>query len=324
MHLPSARGPLTERLLAALAGPPTDLPPPRIDEETLFSEDIQLALHVCYELHYRGFDEVSDEWEWHPPLIAFRHGLESAFERELTDKVGVAGVEPHEVVPKLKEIASRSEGPSLSRFLEIEATEEQFREFVMHRSIYHLREADPHTWVIPRLSGGPKAALVEVQSDEYGGGDASRMHAALFADLMSRLGLDPSYGAYLDRVPAITLATNNLMSMFGLARKRRGAAMGHLALLEMDSSIPNGRYSAGLARLGAPKETRRFFDEHVEADSVHEAIAANDLAGALAQQEPALATDIVFGAEALSFVDGYFAAHLLSAWQEGRLSLRSV
>ena len=324
MHLPSARGPLTERLFSALTGVPADLPTPSIADDPLFSEDLQLALHVSYELHYRGFDGVSDEWEWHPPLIAFRHVLESAFERRLTEKVGVADAEPHEVVPRLKEIASRSEGPSLSGFLETEATDEQFREFVMHRSIYHLREADPHTWVIPRLAGGPKAALVEVQSDEYGGGDADRMHAVLFADLMSRLGLDPSYGAYLERVPAVTLATNNLMSMFGLARKRRGAAMGHLALLEMDSSIPNARYSAGLARLGAPKETRRFFDEHVEADSVHEAIAANDLAGALAAQEPALATDIVFGAEALSFVDGYFAAHLLSAWQEGHSSLRSA
>lgn len=322
MHLPSERGPLTEGLFVALTGPPGDLPKPAVVEEPLFSDDLQLALYVCYELHYRGFDEVSDEWEWHPPLIASRNTLEDAFARELDGKLGSDGSSPSEVVGRLKEISRRSQGPSLSRILESEATLEQFREFVIHRSIYHLREADPHTWVIPRLAGGPKAALVEVQSDEYGGGDQARMHSTLFADLMTHLGLDPSYGAYLERVPAITLATNNLMSMFALPRKRRGAAMGHLALLEMDSSIPNARYSAGLARLGLPREARRFFDEHVEADSVHEAIAAHDLAGALAAQEPELAADIVFGAEALSFVDGYFGAHLLSAWQEGRSSLR--
>ncbi|MFP5352050.1 MAG: iron-containing redox enzyme family protein [Actinomycetota bacterium] len=323
MNLPSARGPLTEGLFDALVLAPADLPvPDDVGDNALFSDDLQLALHVCYELHYRGFDDVSDEWEWHPPLIAYRRRLEDAFERELIDKLGVLEAEPAEVVARLKEIADRSDGPSLSRFLETEATVEQFREFVIHRSIYHLREADPHTWVIPRLAGRPKAALVEVQSDEYGGGDPTRMHAVLFADLMSGLGLDATYGAYLDRVPATTLATNNLMSMFGLARKRRGAAIGHLALLEMDSSIPNARYSAGLARLGLPKEARRFFDEHVEADSVHEAIAANDLAGGLAGQEPGLAAHIVFGAEALYFVDGYFAAHLLTAWEEGRSSLR--
>src|SRR5687768_13710810 len=184
MDLPSERGPLTEGLFFALTGSPRDLPMPTLDEAPLFSEDLQLALHVCYELHYRGFDEVSDEWEWHPPLIAFRGVLERAFGRELDEKVGRADAEPHEVVGRLKEIAGRSDGPSLSRFLATEATEEQFLEFVMHRSIYHLREADPHTWVIPRLAGGPKAALVEVQSDEYGGGDPARVHAVLFAELM--------------------------------------------------------------------------------------------------------------------------------------------
>lgn len=322
MHLPSARGPISEDLFARLAGRPSEPDPPvRIQDDPLFSDDLQLALHVCYELHYRGFEDVSDGWEWHPPLIAFRKRLEETFGSALAEKVPVGPVQPGEVVARLKEISQRSDGPSLSGFLEREATIEQFCEFVVHRSIYHLREADPHTWVIPRLWGAPKAALVEVQSDEYGGGDPARMHAVLFQQLMHELDLDATYGAYLDRVPGITLATNNLMSLFGLSRRCRGAAVGHLALLEMDSSIPNARYSKGLGRLGRSKQARRFFDEHVEADAVHEAVAANDLAGALAAQEPELAADIVFGAEALSFLEGYFAAHLLSAWQEGRSSL---
>ena len=45
----------------------------------------------------------------------------------------------------------------------------------------------------------PKAALVEIQADEYGGGRAERIHAQLFADAMDALGLDSRYGAYLDR-----------------------------------------------------------------------------------------------------------------------------
>ena len=51
----------------------------------------------------------------------------------------------------------------------------------MHRSAYQLKEADPHSWALPRLSGPPKAALVEVQADEYGGGRPERIHAELFA-----------------------------------------------------------------------------------------------------------------------------------------------
>jgi hypothetical protein len=227
------------------------------------------------------------------------------------------------VEPKLKQFAAQGQGPSLSRYLRREATLEEFREFVVHRSIYHLREADPHTWVIPRLSGKPKAALVEIQADEYGGGNEARMHSSLFAGLMRSLELSTAYGAYLDRVPGTTLATVNLMSVFGLQRRRRGAAIGHLALLEMDSSIPNGRYADGLRRLGFGREVTRFYDEHVEADSVHEAIAAHDLAGALAAQEPELASDIVFGAEALTFVEDFFAQALLGAWGRGRSSLLS-
>lgn len=323
MQLPPPRGPITADLFDRLTESPSELTDVlSIDEDPLFSDDLHLALHVCYELHYRGFDTVSDDWEWHPALISFRRELEHAFGRALAAKVDIPLKQPDEVVPSLKEIVGRSDGPSLSGFLEEQASLEQFREFVVHRSIYHLREADPHTWAIPRLTGRPKAALVEVQSDEYGGGDPERMHAVLFGQLMRDLDLDPAYGAYLHRVPGVTLATNNVMSLFGLSRKRRGAAMGHLALLEMDSSIPNARYSNGLRRLGLPRPARRFFDEHVEADSVHEAIAANDLAGALAVEEPELATDIVFGAEALQFLDGYFASHLLSAWDQGRSSLR--
>ena len=49
--------------------------------------------------------------------------------------------------------------------------------------------------------GAPKAALVEIQADEYGGGRPERMHARLFADAMDALGLDARYGAYLDRDP---------------------------------------------------------------------------------------------------------------------------
>ena len=67
----------------------------------------------------------------------------------------------------------------------------------MHRSAYQLKEADPHSWALPRLTGAPKAAMVEIQADEYGGGDVERMHSALFAKTMDRLGLDATYGAYL-------------------------------------------------------------------------------------------------------------------------------
>ena len=136
-----------------------------------------------------------------------------------------------------------------------------------------------------------------------------RVHAQLFADAMEALGLDAAYGAYLDRIPRRTLATVNLMSLLGLHRRLRGAIVGHLALFEMTSSIPNRRY-AHAACGGSASTTARptFFDEHVEADAVHETIAAVDLAGGLARAGAgAGAGDILWGARALVALEGRWA-----------------
>jgi hypothetical protein len=321
----AARGPLSETLLGALrAAPGTPLPVPAVDAAgALDGEDLHYALYLCYELHYRGLPGVDDRWEWDPGLLAFRAALEGAFERALVDAVGppAEGVDGQEMDLALRAIAEHDDSPSLSRHLEREGTIGQFHEFLVHRSAYQLKEADPHSWALPRLSGRPKAALVEVQADEYGAGRPDRIHARLFAGTMDALGLDGSYGAYLDRIPGITLATVNLMSLCGLHRRLRGAIVGHLALFEMTSSVPNRRYANGLRRLGAPEVALDFFDEHVEADAVHEAIAAVDLAGGLAEQEPSLAPQILWGARALVFVEGRWAGHVLDRWERGDSSL---
>jgi hypothetical protein len=223
----------------------------------------------------------------------------------------------------LRAIAESDDGPSLSRHLERDGTRGQFLEFVVHRSAYQLKEADPHSWAMPRLSGAPKAALVEIQADEYGGGRAERIHADLFARAMRALGLDATYGAYLEHIPAITLATVNLMSLFGLHRRLRGAIVGHLALFEMTSSLPNRRYAEALRRLGYGDDATAFFDEHVTADAVHENIAAVDLAGGLVRQQPALCADVLWGARALVALEARWAELLLGRWRDGRTSLRA-
>jgi hypothetical protein len=314
--LPRPRGDVSALLLDALPGPvgPLSAASAPTDEE-----DLQLALYLCYELHYRGLPEVDERWEWEPSLLALRAGLEREFEAALRRDIPVpSGGGAMDLA--LRDIEAADDAPSLSKHLERHGTIEEFREFVVHRSAYQLKEADPHSWALPRLAGAPKAAMVEIQADEYGGGDASRIHAQLFADAMDALGLDSRYGAYVDHIPAVTLATVNLMSMFGLHRRLLGAIVGHLALFEMTSSIPNRRYASGLRRLGFPEATG-FFDEHVVADAVHENVAAVDLAGGLARQDPRLEPDILWGAAALIELEGRFATHLLRSGEAGDSSL---
>jgi hypothetical protein len=223
----------------------------------------------------------------------------------------------------LQRLVAEDSGPPLSRFLEVMGTRQQMIEHVIHRSAYQLKEADPHSFAIPRLAGAPKAALMEIQFDEYGEGHASRVHAELFAATMQALDLDPTYGAYLDQLPGITLATVNLMSLFGLHRRLRGALVGHLAVFEMTSSIPNRRYANALRRLGYGHDVTAFYDEHVTADAVHESIAAWDLADGLAKLEPQMTVSILFGARTLLALEALWAEYLLTSWNRDRSSLRA-
>jgi hypothetical protein len=323
-QLPEPRGPVSAALLHDLRQPPhTVTSPSAMPPDPLGDEDLHLALYCCYELHYRGFDEVDDRWEWEPSLLALRAALEAPFEAALRETVGSLTPLDKPMDLALRAIADADEGPSVSRHLERRGTVERILEFLVHRSAYNLKEADPHSWAIPRLSDGPKAALVELLADEYGGGRPERVHARMFADVMEAVGLDSTYGTYLDRIPAVTLATVNLMSLLGLHRRLRGAICGHLALFEMTSSIPNRRYATALRRLGFDDErATAFFDEHVEADAVHEQIAAVDIADKLARSEPHLAGDILWGAGALAELDTRWTAHILHAWDANRTSLR--
>lgn len=318
---------MTDALLAALAGDdhaPLERMPAAAAPDPLADEDLQLALYLCYELHYRGLPGVDERWEWDPVLLGARRELEAVFEDGLRRAVAAPEPppDPSDMDRALRAVADADDAPSLSAFLAAEGTLAQVREFMVHRSAYQLKEADPHSFAIPRLWGPAKAALVEIQSDEYGGGRADRVHAELFRRAMVAVGLDGAYGAHLDVIPGVTLATVNLMSLLGLHRRLRGAIVGHLALFEMTSCVPNRRYGDALRRLGLAGEATEFFDEHVEADAVHEALAAVDLAGGLARSEPALAGDVLWGAAALVHLDGRWAEHVLGAWRTGATSLR--
>ncbi len=319
--LPPARGPLTDWLFRHLRRPPRDVGvTPRAVDDPISGDDFALALYCLYELHYRGFADVDDGWEWQPSLLAARARLEAAFERRLREEVG--RIPPtRDVVGALHTLLAGPAGPSLSSYLAEAGTLGQLTEYAVHRSAYQLKEADPHSWALPRLAGAPKAALVQIQADEYGEGAERDMHQTLFALTMRELGLSPAYHAYLERLPGPTLATTNLVSFLGLHRGHRGALVGHLAIFEMTSVEPMGRYSAALRRHGLGSAARHFFDVHVVADAYHQRLAATDLAGGLAAQEPALVPDILFGAHAVTAVEAAFSAHLLESWKRGGSSL---
>ena len=233
MRLPEPRGPLGEALSRDLESRTLSAATVEhgarvsADEADAFTdEDLQLSLAVCYELHYRGFDGVSEDWEWDPALLGLRAGLERRHLTALRDLTGPIAPTDESVDRQLAALIAADDGPSLSSFMAKEGTLEQWREYLTLRSVYHLKEGDPHTFAIPRLSGRAKSAMVEIQADEYGGGTPARMHSELFAGLMRNLDLDATYGALWDDAPAAAFASVNTMSFFGLHRRWRGAALG--------------------------------------------------------------------------------------------------
>jgi hypothetical protein len=77
-----------------------------------------------------------------------------------------------------------------------------------------------------------------------------------------------------------------------------------------------------MQRLGLGQDAWEFFDEHIEADAVHEQVAAHDLCGALVADEPELLPDVLLGATACLELDARVGAATLASWRAGRSALR--
>ena len=140
---------------------------------------------------------------------------------------------------------------------------------------------------------------------------------------MDAAGLDSRYLHYLTAVPAEALAVVNVMSLFGLHREFRGAAVGHFAATEITSSPGSARLADALKKMKAPEACVRFYREHVEADAVHEQVVRTDVVADLVKHEPHLESDVVFGMRAFDVVESRLADHMMSRWTAGESSLRT-
>ena len=287
------------------------------------SDDAQLALYLCYELHYGDVPGLRSDSEWDSEIIGFRRRLEDAFVRSL-QRLAAPPPSLGPVRFALPQLIEADDGLSVSKHMEQRGTLEEMAEFLKHRSAYQLKEADPHTFGIPHLRGRAKQILAEIQAGEYGADAPGRqLHSDLFAQTMRSFGLDDRPNAYLDELPGTALMISNLVSLFGLNRCYRGCLVGHLAVFEMTSVVPMGRYSRGLTRMNAPELTRGFYDVHVLADAEHQHLAL-EMATALETDEPQLAGDIIFGAQCVLATERLFADRLFTNWARADAGSRAA
>lgn len=336
MDLPQPRGPISTSVTDHLRDPSPrtadrlrsvchDTRPGIADDE-----DRLLALWLLQGLSYHGYAGVDADLEWDLPVVEARVRLEAALERELLD-VALPVVErllPEaraDLTTTLFSLPDRvaADAPSISAWARSSMTLDQWREMLVIRSASQLKEADPHTFAIPRVPGAAKVALMEIQFDEYGSGDPTAMHSALFAEAMTAVGLDRSYGGYADAWPGPVLLANVALGWLAGRTRWAPAVVGHLTMVEMTSSLPSKLYVSGARRLGLPEEAWRYFDEHVEADAAHEQVAVRDVCGALVAHDPESLPVLLVGAVVGLSVEASVAEHAMGAWQHGRSCLRA-
>ncbi|HEX6150144.1 iron-containing redox enzyme family protein [Nocardioides sp.] len=310
MHIPSPRGKLSacvaEVLRQQQVGP--------IDASFAESdEDAALSLWILHELSYSGFADVDDGLEWDIGLVTLRLELEAALEAQLRDRFPGPPEPSDDLVAAFFGYVETHDGPSLAGHVHTDGTDEQVLELLRWRSVYHLKETDPSAFVLARLPRPARAALAELLYDEYGAGRPERLHSHLFAEAMRSVGLDPERG-YVDDVPLEVLELNNAVTMFGLHRRLRGAAMGHLAAFECTSSVPSRRLVRGLQRLGFPPPVIDYYEEHVLADAVHEQVAVRDIVSPLVTEDPRQLEDVFFGAFTCLDQEARVARVLLDRW----------
>jgi hypothetical protein len=315
VRLPKPRGGLSEWLVARLADPGHTGSAPAADSW----DDESISLWTLHELSFRGFEDADDRAEWDPDLLGVRRDLEVALEARLRERWSASGASTSapaaaDVPTALEDLVAADDGPSLADRVRRHADRDQVLELLRQRSVYHLKESDPSAFVVPRLPVRAKAALMALQFDEYGDGDPNRLHSHLFARGLEAVGLRAEYGAYVDDALPETLEANNAGSLLGLHRRLRGAAMGHLAAFEMTSSLPSRKMVQGLERLELAGPMSAYYDEHVEADAIHEHLASRDICGTLAEDEPDQAGEILFGAYTCLDVEARFATALLASW----------
>jgi hypothetical protein len=320
--LPWPRGPLSAFVVSALQRQPGTLgsTPPISRTDALSDDDFELALYLCYEMHFRGL--ASAEWAWDPGLKKFRSELERAFVNRLRDEINDFTMHyTFDTVSALDEVIEECAGSSLMSYFDDSGTIDQFREFCVHRSVYQFRADYNAPDTTPQSEFDPVPASTSVRFEDLGSSVDAQLRSSFFSTTMSSLGLDNSHGSYVEIVPGVTLATVNLKSMFSFHPHWRAAMFGHAAASEVTSLESMERYCRALNRFGLEAVGRRFVDVAVPFDARRPLIARNQVFAELLTAEPKLATDVIFGAAAVLLLEQRFADHLLDAWTEDRTSL---
>lgn len=307
--LPSPRGPLSESVVEYVAGRSARLWTQRGDA-LLDDPDAQLALWLLNSLDVAtGWDVVTDRCR-SLPLRLLHQNLADSFEAEI--QRAVAAVEQD--VDLQAHLDQTLQAPSV----DLAATAAghgatAVTDVFVAKAPYTGFEADPHTLALARLEAPLKPIVAEIQAGEYGVGH-DQTHAEIYRSCLAALGL--SYTDAIEAAPTASFAFSNAAWMFGRETRWRGAAVGQLCLLELDSVEPCRAQLAAWDSCGLPTEARRWYAVHVLADAEHERMIRDHLVPALRTRTPWLVPDAAFGVDVTWMLQQQIGTELLGRWKD--------
>ena len=309
-RLPSPRGPLSESVIEYITGRSSRLWSQRGAAE-LGDPDSQLALWLLNCLDVAVDWEIVDERARALPLRLLHLSLERSFEEELQRTVAAVddGVDLQAYLDELLRSPAIDVAASAA-----EHGAHAVRDVFTSKAPYLGFEADPHTLALARIEAPLKPVVAEIQSGEYGVGH-EQTHAQIYRSCLTALGL--SYAEAVDAAPTASFAFANLAWLFGRSVRWRGAALGQLCLLELDSVQPCRAQVEVWDTAGLPASARRWYDVHVLADAEHEKIIRGQLVPAIGECTPWLVADAAFGASATWEIQQQVASQLTRSWVRG-------
>ncbi|MCI3135256.1 iron-containing redox enzyme family protein [Phenylobacterium aquaticum] len=143
-----------------------------------------------------------------------------------------------------------------------------------------------------KLPAQPKLELARNYWDEMGRGNAAGMHGPMLDVATRTLGLTPA----IDHTLWQSLALANTMTAFATTRRYVYQSVGALGAVELTAPTRVVCVEAGLKRVGAPIETRKYFALHAQLDIEHSKAWNAEAIAPLVRERPDCARHIAEGA----------------------------
>lgn len=143
-----------------------------------------------------------------------------------------------------------------------------------------------------KLPAQPKLELARNYWDEMGRGAAGGMHGPMLDRTVARLELSPS----IEGTAWQSLCLANTMTALATTRRYVYQSIGALGVVELTAPTRVAAVDAGLKRVGAPPEARRYFALHAQLDIEHSAAWNAEALAPLVRETPSCARFLAEGA----------------------------